>query len=84
MGGTRRTRERGVLVPHLRAWRAYHAVTQEELAERAQVARSTIVRAEEGQRINTSSARKLADALGMSVQQLLYSKPKGRTDVPAA
>lgn len=75
MGGTRQTRERGVLVPHLRAWRAYHAVTQEELAERAQVARSTIVRAEESRRINPSSVRKLAEALEMSVQQFLHSKP---------
>jgi transcriptional regulator with XRE-family HTH domain len=75
---------RGVLVPHLRAWRNYHAKTQEELAELASVARSTIVRGEEGKRINVSTVRRLADALGVGAADLMRVKPEGRRGVPAA
>lgn len=57
---------RVVLVPQLRRIRDARALTQEELAERAGVDRTTIMRAEAGQHLRQSTVRKLARALGVS------------------
>ena len=54
-----------MLVPGLRRLRDRRALTQEELAERAGVSRTTVMRAESGEDIRQSSVRKLARALGV-------------------
>jgi transcriptional regulator with XRE-family HTH domain len=66
---------RGLPLPHLEAWRLSQALTQGELAEAAGLARNTIVRAEAGGSIALGNVRKLAAALGISVQQLLTQDP---------
>ena len=52
-----------VLVPSLRRIRLEQALSQEELAARAGVARTTVLRAEAGYPIRPVSVRKLAAAL---------------------
>jgi len=59
-----------VQVPQLRRLRDARALTQEELAERAGVSRTTVMRAERGQDIRQSSVRKLARALGTTPLRL--------------
>jgi len=54
-----------VLVPRLRRVRNRRALTQDELAVRAGVSRTTVIRAERGEDIRQSNVRKLADALGV-------------------
>jgi transcriptional regulator with XRE-family HTH domain len=75
--------ERGLRAPHLRAWRDYYALTQDELAAKARVARSTVYRAEAGEPISRANARKLAEALGISVLDLLHRAPDAKAN-PAA
>lgn len=60
----------GLVVPQLRRLRLLRALTQEDLAERAVVDRSTVVRAEAGLAIRISSVRKLARALKVSTEEL--------------
>ncbi len=67
--------ERGVPAPYLRAWRLYYAMTQEELAKAAGVSHATVRSGEHGENIRQSSARKLAAALGISVEQFLHKDP---------
>lgn len=52
-----------VLVPSLRRIRLEQALSQEELAARAGIARTTVLRAEAGYPIRPVSVRKLAAAL---------------------
>jgi len=59
-----------LLVPQLRSLRLQRAYSQEELAHRAGVARTTIVRAEAGQSIRYANVRRLARALGVSPARL--------------
>jgi transcriptional regulator with XRE-family HTH domain len=59
-----------VLVPQLRRVRDARALTQEELADRAGVSRTTVRRAEQGTEIRQSSVRKLARALGVTPARL--------------
>ena len=67
--------ERGLVVPHLRAWRFYHALSQIDLAERSGVSRPSIARAEAGERISFANIHKLAAALDISVHELLREEP---------
>jgi transcriptional regulator with XRE-family HTH domain len=67
--------QRGLTVPYLEAWRKYFALTQRELAEKAQVGRSSVIRAEAGESISYTNVRNLAAALGISVPQLLHEQP---------
>ena len=64
--------------------RRTHALTQEELAERSGVTRSTISRLEDGlQEARPSTLRKLAAALGVEPGELIdwpEEKTEGRTD----
>lgn len=55
-----------VLVPSLRSKRMRLALSQEDLAEKAGVGRTTIARAERGKPIRPSSVRKIAQALKVS------------------
>ena len=81
---------RGVFLPHLEAWRRYNALSQYELADKADVGRSSIARAERGEAVSYANARKLASALGISVQQLQTQAPPtmlpgtGQPETPAA
>lgn len=68
---------RGVVVPYLRAWRIFHALSQSDLAERSGVSKPAIVRAEGGARLSFTNIRKVAECLGISVQQLLREDPNG-------
>jgi DNA-binding XRE family transcriptional regulator len=67
---------RGVTIPHLRAWREHAALSQVELAARAGLSRPTITRAETGQHvIEWPNIRKIAEVLGITVQQLREGEP---------
>lgn len=73
-------RVRGVELPYLRAWRIHKAVSQSELITRTALARSTIARAETGKEaVSFPNIRKLAEALGISPEQLMRVDP----DAPA-
>ena len=75
---------RGRIVPHLRAWRMARSLQQGELADEAHVSRSTIIRAEAGGIVSFSNIRKLASALNVSVDDLLYSDPNPKIRATAA
>ncbi len=66
---------RGVFIIHVRDWRTYRAWSQAQLADRAGVALSTVTRAEKGLNINGSSARKLAEALSITVEDFYREPP---------
>jgi transcriptional regulator with XRE-family HTH domain len=55
----------------LEVYRAWAGLTQEELAEISGVARNTISRLENHHPARPSTARKLADALGRTPQDLM-------------
>jgi transcriptional regulator with XRE-family HTH domain len=55
----------------LREWRQRRLLTQEELAEKAGVGVTTIVRIEAGQGARISTLRKLAQALDITAEQLM-------------
>ena len=62
----------------LKEWRQYKAITQTELAERARVARSTIELLEKPggkHSARPSTRRRLAEALGIGVHELVTVPP---------
>jgi transcriptional regulator with XRE-family HTH domain len=67
---------RGRPLPHLKAWRMNKLMAQNELAERSGLAKSTLARAERGDEVvNFANIRKLAEALGISAEELLSPAP---------
>jgi transcriptional regulator with XRE-family HTH domain len=67
---------RGRPLPFLKAWRMRKLIAQTELASRTGLARATLARAERGDEIvNFANIRKLAEALGISADDLLYRDP---------
>ena len=66
---------RGLPLPYLEALRLSQALTQVELAKAAGVGRNTVLRAEAGAPVALGNVRKIAAALGISVQQLLTEDP---------
>ena len=63
-------------VPFLHAWRLRRGYSQQELAERASMSKTTIVNLEGAKgRANFVSIRKLAAALDISREDLLYHDP---------
>jgi transcriptional regulator with XRE-family HTH domain len=74
---------RGRALPHLRAWRVERALQQGELADKAAVSRSTIMRAEAGGIVSFSNIRQLAAALEISIEQLVHADA-ARKDAPLA
>jgi transcriptional regulator with XRE-family HTH domain len=67
---TEPTNPYGLTLPHARAWRRRRAMTQGELAQAAGISRVTVNRAERGGAISMENVRKLASALGITVDQL--------------
>lgn len=63
----------GVVLPTLRAWRLHRMISQDELAERAHVARWTVQRAEQGLPVKVTTAARLARALRVEREVLLRS-----------
>ena len=59
-----------MLVPRLREQRLKRAFSQEELAERSKVSRTTIIKLESGRSAWPSTVRKLAQALGVKPADL--------------
>jgi transcriptional regulator with XRE-family HTH domain len=62
-------------LPFLRAWRLNKAMSQEELARVANLGVSTIIRAEQGARVNFLTIQRLAEALDIQREQLLSQEP---------
>jgi transcriptional regulator with XRE-family HTH domain len=62
---------RGVLVPRLRSVRRRRALSQEELADKAGVARTTVWKAEADHEVRPVTVRKLARALGVQPADLM-------------
>jgi transcriptional regulator with XRE-family HTH domain len=63
-----------MLLPALRFWRHERDLTQERLAERISMRRTTIWRIEAGRPALMRTARRLADALGVEVIDLAKSE----------
>jgi transcriptional regulator with XRE-family HTH domain len=59
----------------LREWREARGLTQDELAHEAAVGPKTIARIELGDSVRTTTARKVADAIGVSVADLMRNPP---------
>lgn len=69
-------RDRSTLaLPHLKAWRVRKLMTQDQLAAASGVAKSTIVRIEGGYPATLSTIRKLAQALSIDGEDLIYREP---------
>jgi transcriptional regulator with XRE-family HTH domain len=66
----------GVPLPHLRAWRVDALLSQQQLAARAAVGTATVARLETGGRANHVTAQRLANALNITLRQLLRESPE--------
>ena len=67
---------RGLPLPYLKAWRMHKLMAQNELSARTGLARATIARAERGDEVvNFANIRKVAEALGISTDDLLHRDP---------
>lgn len=70
-----------ITLPYLRAWCLKRLLSQDELAERSGIAKSTVVRLEKGnQTAILSTIGKLAKALTLSREQLMYQNPDAEGD----
>jgi DNA-binding XRE family transcriptional regulator len=70
---------RGRPLPHLKAWRINKLMTQAQLIEKSGVARATVVRAERGsESVSFANIRKLAEALGITTDELLHADPEAK------
>ena len=68
--------------PRLREWREAMGETQATLGERSGVAEHTISRIEHGASLRPTTARKLADALGVAVADLMERPPVPLDEAP--
>ena len=66
---------RSVSIPYLRAYRLAKQWTLDDLHHRSDVAVATLSRVENGGTAYPATARRLARALGISVEQLLNEPP---------
>jgi transcriptional regulator with XRE-family HTH domain len=74
-----RHRNRGISLPHLRELRQSRGLSQKELGEQARVSSGTVYRLENGLRgAYPSTVRKLATALRVASEALLYGKSAKR------
>jgi transcriptional regulator with XRE-family HTH domain len=60
-----------MMLPRLREWRERRALTQDELAQKAEVSRGTVNRIEQGHEAFPPTVRKLAQALGVDPGELI-------------
>ena len=75
--------QRGLALPYLRAWRLRRLLTQAELIEKSGVSRTTVVRAESaGGSVSIANIRRLAQALGITPDELVYSDPEASAHNP--
>jgi transcriptional regulator with XRE-family HTH domain len=65
-----------------REWRESHGLTQRELASEAGVGEVTVARIETGASVTPPTARKIAEALGVSVADLLERPPVPLAEAP--
>jgi transcriptional regulator with XRE-family HTH domain len=74
-----------VKAPRLREWREAMGATQAALSESSGLSEFTIIRVEHGESLRPSTAKKLADTLGISVIDLMDSPPvpAGKAEAPA-
>ena len=69
---------RGKPLPYLKAWRLRKNLGQSELAQMAGVTKGTMARAERGDEVvSFANIRKIAEALGLAVNDLLERDPEG-------
>ena len=65
------------LPKQLQLWRQHEGLTQAQLEERAQLGHNTVSRIERGEtHPRTMTLEQLAQALGISFEQLLFSRPR--------
>jgi transcriptional regulator with XRE-family HTH domain len=64
-----------VKLPRLKEWRESHGLMQKEVAKEAGVSEYTVLRAEGGLSIRPNTARKIAEALNITVADLLEDPP---------
>ena len=69
----------GRVLSQVKVWRERRWLTQGELAEKSGVARSTIARAELGGAVSIRNVRALAEALGVTPDDLCGDRPADRT-----
>lgn len=62
-------------IPNLKLWRLNALLSQEDLAAKAGVAETTIVRIEKGEKANELTLWRLAKGLEITPEQLLHEKP---------
>jgi transcriptional regulator with XRE-family HTH domain len=63
-------------LPYLKAWRLYRFMSQSELKDKTGIAISTISYLENGrEQANTRTIGKLAEALGITREQLVRERP---------
>lgn len=74
-GADMRMKTRTDQIPYLGAWRRHAQLTQEQLGLRARIAANSIRRIEAGYPARQMTTAKLAEALGISVQQLRTVDP---------
>jgi len=67
---------RGVPLPHLREWREWRGLTQEELKDASGVTVATISRLENGMPARLDTVRRLAGALTIGREQLMRTHPQ--------
>jgi transcriptional regulator with XRE-family HTH domain len=78
-----RGRKTRVPLPYLRAWRLHMLLSQDELAERSGIAKTSVVRLEKGQQgAILSTVGKLSQGLGITRQALVYEQPEQREEGP--
>lgn len=65
-------------LPYLRAWRLEKVLTQDQLAEKAEVGAATVPRAESGKPVNAITAARLAKALGITLTELRDKDPEAK------
>jgi transcriptional regulator with XRE-family HTH domain len=71
-------------LPRTKEWREARGLSQRELSAEAGVGESTVPRIERGESVTPPTARKIADALGVSVSDLLESPPVPLASAPSA
>ncbi len=69
-------------LPRLKEWRESRGLMQKELASAAEISEFTVLRAEGGTSIRPSTARKIADALEISVADLMERPPVPLGEAP--